>query len=188
MIVLGIDPSFCATGLAAIGLSPTGERILETGVIRTAPQHKKRHILVGDDDARRVTEIAQGIDAWIRKYAPVAIVVEAPAGSKHARAARALALSVGTVITTAVLRGIPLVQVQPLDVKRAVCGRKNAAKEEMIAAVEQRFPEVKWPSPASVVEHAADAIGAVLAGEDSPVIQMARKLAQEKPRAARKIA
>jgi Holliday junction resolvasome RuvABC endonuclease subunit len=176
MIVLGIDPSLCNTGLAVVELLPDGERVLKTSVIRTAPSPKQRHILVGDDNARRVAEIARGIDGLIHEFNPTAIVFEAPAGSKGAKAARALALSVATVVTIATLRRLPLVQVQPLDVKRAVCGRKGAGKEDIIVELERRFPDIQWPEPPSVVEHAADAIGAVLACLDSPVLQMARKL------------
>lgn len=176
MIVLGVDPSLCNTGLAAVDLSPAGYRVVEALVVRTDPSAKRRRFLVGDDDARRVALIAGALDAAITKHRPVALVVEAPAGSKGARAARALGLAIATVVTVAKLRQLPLLQVQPLDVKRATCGTKNATKGDVIAAVERRFPDVQWPEPASVIEHAADAVGAVLAALDSDVLRMARRM------------
>jgi Holliday junction resolvasome RuvABC endonuclease subunit len=176
VIVLGLDPSLCNLGLAAVDLRPDGERVLETLVIRTEPSQKKRRVLVAEDDARRVAELAAGLDAAIERHRPAALVIEAPAGSKHAKSARALGLAFGAMVAVAKLRALPLVQVQPLDVKRAVCGAKQASKDEIVVAVERRFPEVEWPTPASVVEHAADAIGAVLAALDTDTLRMARRL------------
>jgi Holliday junction resolvasome RuvABC endonuclease subunit len=104
VIVLGVDPSLCNTGIAAVDLSPDGDRVLETLVIRTDPSGKKRKVLVGDDDARRVGEIAAGLGAAIARHRPVALIVEAPAGSKGARAARRLGLAIATVVAVAKLR------------------------------------------------------------------------------------
>jgi crossover junction endodeoxyribonuclease RuvC len=177
VIVLGVDPSLCNTGVAAVNLDPAGDRVVEALVIRTDPSGKRRKALVGDDDARRVSEIAGGLDAAIAKHRPVAIVVEAPAGSKGARAGRALGLAIATVVTVAKLRQLPLLQVQPLDVKRGTCGIKGATKDDIIAAVERLFPDVEWPEPASLIEHAADAVGAVVAARDSEMLRMARRLA-----------
>lgn len=177
MIVIGIDPSLCNTGLAAVELGPLGERVVETLVVRTEPSPRKLHLLAAQDEARRVAEIAGALHGAVGRHRPMALVVEAPAGSRHARAARSLGLAFGAVIAVARVHGLPLLQVQPLDVKRATCGRKTADKAEVVVAVETRFPEVEWPSPASVVEHAADAIGAVLAALDSETLRLARQLA-----------
>jgi Holliday junction resolvasome RuvABC endonuclease subunit len=177
VIVLGVDPSLCNTGIAAVDLRPTCDAVMETLVIVTEPSAKKRRVLTSDDDARRVAEIAAGLDAAIRKHRPVALIVEAPAGSKGARAARALGLAIATVVAVAKLRELPLVQVQPLDVKRAACGTKAASKDDVILAIERAFPDVTWPTgPDSLIEHAADALGAVLAARDSETLRMARRL------------
>lgn len=179
MIVLGIDPSLCNTGIAAVDLHADGERVIEASVVRTAPSAKKHRVLAGDDNARRVTEIARALDAAIAKHVPAALVIEMPGGSKGAKAAAALALSVGVVVTIATIRKLPLVQVQPLDVKRAMTGRKNADKDEVLLAVERRFPDLEWPAdlPQGCWEHAADAVGAVVAALDSDALRMARRLA-----------
>jgi crossover junction endodeoxyribonuclease RuvC len=178
VIVLGIDPSLCNTGVAALELTATTERVLEATVIRTEPSAKRLRVLAAEDQARRVSEIAAGLDAAIRRHTPLVLVVEAPSGSKGAQAARALGLAFGAVVAVAAVRGLPLVQVQPLDVKRAMVGRKSAEKAEIVLAVERRFPDVRWPSPASVVEHAADAIGAVVAALDSTTLRLARRASE----------
>jgi crossover junction endodeoxyribonuclease RuvC len=176
VIVLGIDPSLCNTGIAAIALGGIGERIVELEVVRTSPSGKKRRIRGSDDDVRRVEAIVERLDAAVAKHRPVALVMEAPAGSKGARAARALALAAAAVVAVAKLRGIPFLQVQPSDVKRAMCGARNASKDDVILAVERRFNEVPWPMPESVWEHAADAIGAVISSLDADVVRLARRL------------
>lgn len=177
MIVIGVDPSLCNTGLAVVEVGPGGEKVLEVLVVRTEPSAKKRRIRVGDDTARRIAEIASALDAAIGRHKPVALVVEAPAGSKGARAAAALAGAMASVVTVATLRRLPLVHVQPLDVKRAMVGKKAATKDEIVLAVERRHPEVEWVGPAGVWEHEADAIGAVVAALDSETLRLARRLA-----------
>jgi crossover junction endodeoxyribonuclease RuvC len=177
VIVLGIDASLCNTGLAAVDFTRSGASVVATSVVRTEPSPKKRRVLVIEDDARRVAEIAAGVDAAIAKHCPVALVVEATGAGKGSKAVRGMALVFGAVVAIAKLRQLPLLQVQPLDVKRATTGQKKAEKDDVIAAVERMFPDVPWPTPASVIEHAADAVGAVLAAKDSETLRMARRLA-----------
>lgn len=172
-IVLGIDPSLRNTGLAALELGATAreDRIVELQVVST---EKRQSALVGKDDARRVGLIAQGLDGMITKHQPCALVFEVPGGAQDARAARALALATATVVTVAKLRGLPLVHVQPLEVKLAMTGRKRAEKDEIILAVEQRFARFEWPDDQDLWEHAADAVGAVVAAYGSRTIELAR--------------
>jgi len=177
-VVLGIDPSLCNLGLAVVALDPEGERVLETSVVRTEPSAKRLKIRQGDDTARRVACLAAGLAAAIDRHHPAALVVETPGGSKGARAAAALASAMAMVVTVAQLRGLPLVQVQPLDVKRAVCGRKAASKKEIIVAIEARcVGPWDWQLPKSTWEHQADAIGAVLAALETDVLRMVRRAA-----------
>lgn len=174
MIVIGIDPSLRNTGIAVVDVAGDSERIIATSVLQTKA---RKGVLVGTDDARCVCEIADGLNAAIAAHDPVAIVVEAPVGAKAARAARALGLAIATVITATRLRGLPLIQVQPIDVKLATVGRKKADKDDVILAIEQRYPDVPWPDDQDVWEHVADAIGAVIAGLQTETIRAARKMA-----------
>jgi Holliday junction resolvasome RuvABC endonuclease subunit len=178
VIVLGLDPSLCNLGIAAIDLRLNfrEDRVVELQVIRTEPSAKKRKLLVAEDDARRVAELVGGLHQVIARRRPVALVIESPAGSQHAKSARALGLAFGAMVATAKLLGLPLVQVTVQDVKRAACGRRDGSKEDVIAAMEQRYPGVQWPTPAGVVEHAADAIAAVVAALDSDTLRIARQL------------
>jgi Holliday junction resolvasome RuvABC endonuclease subunit len=178
VIVLGLDPSLCNLGIAAVEILPVGERVIEALVIRTEPSPKKRRLLVGEDDARRVAELVGGFRAAVARHQPAALVIEAPAGSQHAKSARALGLAFGAMIGAAKMLDLPLAQVTVQEVKRAACGRKDGSKDDVIAAMEARYPGIVWPSPAGVVEHAADAIAAVVAALDGDTLRMARQIAR----------
>lgn len=179
MIVLGLDPALCNFGIAAMDLLPGEERIIELQVLRTEPSAKKRRVGAVEDDARRVSELAAGLAAAVKKHQPVALVVEATGAGKGSKAVRAMALAFSVALTIARLAALPVVQVSPLDVKRAMTGRKKAEKDEILLAVEQRYPDLEWPTdvPKGCWEHAADAVGAVVAALDSDTLRMARRLA-----------
>jgi Holliday junction resolvasome RuvABC endonuclease subunit len=179
VIVLGIDAALCNFGIAAMKLLAEGERVVQLQVLRTEPSPKKRRVGAIEDDARRVSELAAGLDAAIEMHHPLALVVEATGAGKGSKAVRAMALSFSLVITIARLRGLPLLQVSPLDVKRAMTGRKKAEKDEIVLAAERRYADLEWPAdvPRGCWEHAADAIGAVVAALDTEVLRMARRMA-----------
>lgn len=176
MIVIGVDPSLCNVGLAVMELRPVGERVLQTRVFRTEPSPKKRKLLVAEDNARRVSELVGGLDDAITQHRPVALVIESPAGSQHAKSASALGMAFALVVAVAKVRRLPLVQVTVNDVKLATCGRRDASKEEVIRAMEERYPGIVWPEPRGVIEHAADAVGAVVAALDGDTLRLARRL------------
>jgi Holliday junction resolvasome RuvABC endonuclease subunit len=88
-----------------------------------------------------------------------------------------VALAWGVVVAVAQRHGLPLVQASPQEVKLALVGRKSAPKEEIVAEVERRWPELELPSQVTLQEHAADAVAVVLACLDSPVLEMARGVA-----------
>lgn len=179
MIVLGLDAALCNFGIAAVDLEAEGERIVALQVLRTAP-NQRIGARVGEDSARRVAELAFGLHAAIGQHHPAAVVLETTGAGKGSTAVRSMALAFAVAVTVARLHGLPVVQVSPLDVKRAMTGRKKAEKDEIILAVEQRFPEVPWPEdvPRGCWEHAADAVGAVVAALDSDVLRIARQAAQ----------
>jgi hypothetical protein len=58
----------------------------------------------------------------------------------------------------------------------AVAGKKSASKAEMIAEIKARFPKIKWPKPASLEEHVADAVSSIVSCLDHPVIIATKKM------------
>jgi crossover junction endodeoxyribonuclease RuvC len=175
VIVLGVDPGFASLGLAAVELA--GDvRPLEAWVVRTEPSSRKRAVRASEDNVRRCVELATALEAAVTRWKPVALAAETMSWPRNAGAAAKVALAWGVLVALAHRHGLPLVQASPPDVKRALLGRKSAAKEEMIAEVERRWPELELPSQVTLQEHAADAVAVVLACLDSPVLVMARRL------------
>jgi len=176
MIILGIDPGFAALGLARLTVSPVAlERDgVDLAVVRTAKSARKAEVLATSDNARRLAELVDAIAPLMDGVACIAM--EAQSWPRHAGSAVKVALAHGAVITMARERRIPLIQVSPQDLKRRVTGSRTASKAEVQAALERRYGALAWPSPASVREHAADALGAALCALDHPAVMMQRRI------------
>ncbi|MDY0001408.1 MAG: crossover junction endodeoxyribonuclease RuvC [Polyangia bacterium] len=174
MIILGIDPGFAALGLARLEVNSLVERAEALAVVRTAKSARKAEVLATSDNARRLAELVDAIAPLMEGV--VCIAMEAQSWPRHAGSAVKVALAHGAVIAMARERGIPLVQVSPQDLKRRVTGSRTASKAEVQAALERRFGPLAWPSPASIVGHAADALGAALCATGHPAVMMQRRL------------
>jgi Holliday junction resolvasome RuvABC endonuclease subunit len=160
--IIGIDIGLASMGWA-VGEVHSGTMIVsQCGVWRTAKETKRRQLHVGSDDARRIDLLADHLRALMEEPAACVLGYELPAAAKGARAAHALGIAHGLV--RASVRGTHLVAVEVTarDVKAALAGTPNASKEEMIAAAGELCGAV-YELPKSIQEHAADAVGVVLA-------------------------
>jgi Holliday junction resolvasome RuvABC endonuclease subunit len=72
-----------------------------------------------------------------------------------------------------------LLNVQAEEAKRAATGKKSATKDEVAAGVLARWPEaralVEALKPASIHEHATDALAVAMAVWDSPAVAGLRR-------------
>jgi Holliday junction resolvasome RuvABC endonuclease subunit len=70
---------------------------------------------------------------------------------------------------------LPIIEETAQTLKLLTAGKRDASKADVQAALEQRFPEVKnlWPTQKTLIEHAADALAAVIAGIESDVVRAA---------------
>lgn len=174
--VLGIDPGFSALGLAAVDLLPDGEALLAAWVVTTEKSSQKREVRASDDNLVRAQQLGVALEGAIRKYRPVALACEAMSYTRMASVAHKVGMAWGTIAALASMHGLPVVQASPQEVKKALCDAKTASKEEVILAIETRFPSIEWPSQKGLREHAADAVAAVVACLESAVLQMARQM------------
>ena len=176
-VVVGVDPGFATFGVSVVQLLPDRERVLDTAVLRTEKAHRKLTVRASEDNARRARELAFALSARLDRYRPVAVCAETMSWPRNASSAAKVALGWGVLCALLDSRRIPLVQASPQDVKKAVTGRKDASKDEVVLAVEARYPEVEWPSQSTLQEHAADAVAVVVACLDSEVIRLLRRSA-----------
>jgi Holliday junction resolvasome RuvABC endonuclease subunit len=183
MKLIGIDPGLAACGLAIVELREARPRVLRLQVIRTAPSPKKRRLRSADDLGDRLRTIATVLHARLQEYPDlVAFCVESKAipfrnGRMMVKpsAVSALGRIRGLVDAFAVERALPIIEETAQTLKLLTAGRKDASKADVQAALEHRFPEVRelWPAQKTLVEHAADAVAAVVAGLESDVVRAA---------------
>lgn len=160
--ILGIDTGFAALGWAKLMVTESGrvERVIDCGVIATEKGDAARS---SEDDVRRIDELIRAVVLLAERADLVAY--ELPAGAQGARAAHTLGTAHG-LIRGALLDlrpgDAPLMHVTPREVKLALAGRHDADKRLMIERASAMRPQVRR-IPATLQEHAADAIGVTLA-------------------------
>lgn len=178
--VVGIDGGLAALGWAALRLEPTGEVPHALGVFATAPSARRRHVLAADDNLRRARELARSLAGVLDLYRPAVLALEAMSAPRNAASAAKLSMSLGVVAALAEARGLPLVAASPQEVKRALCGRLDASKEDVAAAVVRCLPgagDLLGRVRPGLREHAADAAAVALACLDADAVRLARRLA-----------
>lgn len=174
--LLGIDPGFAALGLAQVELVGSGERVAELGVVRTAKSNRKRGIRASDDNVRRIIELAQAVEPWVAPDV-IAICVESQSWPRSSAVCGKLGMAWGVVGALAARHQLPVLQASPKEIKRAVTGKATASKDAVQTALEARYGPLRLPEQRTLHEHACDALGAVAACLEAPVVLMARRMA-----------
>ncbi len=179
--VVGFDPSFRHWGIAIAMLD------LTTGFLDTPTLQIVEPVEPTGKQVRQNSidlAIASQLAVSAIHYANLAkvIFVECPVGSQSAAAMKAYGVCVG-ILGSVMSQGVPLVEVTALEVKKALANNANATKAQMITAATKLYPEASWPRHEqngakykkgelhSKCEHAADAIGAIHAGVNTPMFQ-----------------
>lgn len=187
--VLGVDPGFASVGWSVLKLLPSGEELVEMGVIRTEKSAAKRNVRASEDNLERAKEIAAAFQTLIDKYRVQLICAETMSYPRNSSAAAKMAMCWGVLAALAHQYGIPIAQATPQEVKKAVTGRKDSSKEEVQEAVRSLFPVLQGGEakhggpyilravPRSLWEHPYDATAAVVACRQSEVLLFARRVA-----------
>lgn len=184
--ILGIDPGFASVGYAvvAMGAEPAQDSPIKMGVIRTQKADGKRKVRASEDNLERAKEISKELQTILTLYPASLICAETMSYPRNSAAAAKMAICWGVLAAIAQQRGIALTQASPQEVKKAVCGKKDASKEDVKVALDSMFPSMLTGTlglcskiPASVQEHPYDALAAVIACRDSEVFLLARRMA-----------
>jgi len=177
--MLGIDPSISNVGYAVVDYNVGAAQpfdVVKVGLIETAPGDKKMKVRKSSDDLRRARDLATGINDVIDLYKIKIATAEVPFGAQSARAA----LSNGVCIGLLASLRVPVIEVNPAEVKLASHGTKTADKEDICrwAVGIAPHPAVGWPTSKAgndwqiavghrwltkKAEHPADAVAAVAA-------------------------
>ncbi len=155
MVVLGIDPGLLRTGYACVAGDETGDsglRLIEAGVFRL-----KQGRTLGE----RLVELERDLRGILKRLRPGVVCVEAVfAHLVHPRTAISMAHARGVIILGAARAGLPLVELPPATVKKALTGNGRAGKGQVQTAVAVQLGLTSLPEPSDV----ADAIAVALCG------------------------
>jgi Holliday junction resolvasome RuvABC endonuclease subunit len=181
-MILGIDPSLTGCGWSVMKKEGRLWKVIDKGIIKTAPETKKKRIYKADDDARRIREIFDTLSEVVDKYdIPLAVSESPSGGGKSASAVKGMAFATAIVACLASAHDLALVMVTAQASKKYNCGKSTASKEEMQNAIVKLYPDlgVEFKSNKSKsgflgdFEDIADSICAVLACQQEPSVIMA---------------
>lgn len=181
--ILGVDPGFANVGFCIVDILPMGgSELVATKLVTTSPEKGKSKNI--NDEIRRLALIEDAALELVDKYSPDIMVTEEPGKCLMRRNGkwatnpsllRTSCLMWGSIHGLCRAKGIYTLKVGSKDIKFAMCGKKNASKEEVITAAKLRYPSYSdWPTTKKV-EHVADAVGAAITGLTDPVVMVMTK-------------
>ena len=177
-VLLGLDPGFASVGLVALDLD--ADRVVRFDVFRTSKDDRKGRTLAVEDNVRRAREIAAWLSRAVAELEPIAIAAEAMSFPRSSSVAAKVAITWGIIAALAERHELAIVQATPQEVKRSLCGRKDASKDDVADALRRRWPELEVLEdaiPRSQREHPFDALAAAAVALTSDVVRLGRRAA-----------
>lgn len=167
---IGVDPGLATLGVTRATVSVEGHVSLqEVTVFRTSASQKKQKILVREDTVRRAQLVSAVLNKSADKSIPLyAICSESMSFPRNSSSAAKIAMCWGMLVALSTTRDAPIIQASPQEIKMFLCGRKDASKKQVAAAVQERVDLdiekslLEQSIPATAHEHGFDAVAALL--------------------------
>ncbi len=164
--VLAFDPGLSITGYAVVdSRSPGVLTLVEAGCIRLGSGKGDGGGGVDSEAARwspRLVELHRDVSALIERLRPDAAAVEQVfAHREHPRPAIAMAHARGVILLALASGGVPVTELSPASVKKALTGSGRSSKDAIAQAVAQTLGLAALPEPRDVSDAMAIAIAAV---------------------------
>jgi Holliday junction resolvasome RuvABC endonuclease subunit len=175
MNVLGIDCGFGSLGWAVADCSNGIIRPILCGVLTTEKSSKKQNVKATEDNIRRAQDLYSGLRNLIESEQVSLIATETMSWPRNAGVVAKMGIAWGVIASVAGQYAIPIIQASPMEIKRKVAGDGKASKERMIQAIQVAFPYLGLPHQLGLQEHAADAVGAIIACQDSELMKWASR-------------
>ncbi len=153
MIVLGIDPGTAVTGYGVVESANGAPRLIECGVVRTAPTQPLPF---------RLRDIFDGVTELIVRHRPDALAVEDVFYSRNVRTTLVLGHARGVVLLAGAQAGVPVTEYSPATVKKTVVGRGGATKEQVQFMVTRLLRLRSAPQPADAADGVACALTCIM--------------------------
>lgn len=147
MRILGIDPGSRITGFGIIECRGRENRYVTSGCIRVK----------GESLAERLQTIFEGISEVIETQGPDTLAIEQVFMHRNPSSALKLGHARGVAMVAGTLRGVPVVEYTPTQIKQAITGKGHAAKEQI-----QHMVTLLLNLPAAPAEDAADALAVAI--------------------------
>lgn len=184
---IGVDRGLAHFGYAVFQILPQGEKVIEVGVVETKKSDKKKGTLASADAHRRSQELYWALNRLLGVYVLVSLggvlrvsAAEATSLPRNASAAYKVGRAEGVWSALLSKFNLPQAEASPQAIKKCVCGRPNASKEEVAQALEKRYPgqfrAFQKAVPASKREHGYDAAAALVTCLDSEVFKTVRRM------------
>ena len=183
-IVLGIDGGLAHLGWSFSEIYQNTISVISLGVIETKKSDKKKKIRQSDDDIRRAKELTYELDCIIKNvikkgYKVRAICMENMSFMRNASNAAKLKMSHGIIAAFSHFLDLPIIGIDPKDMKKKVTGSESSSKEEVEDALKDKLgisfqKQVEEIKPA-LREHCVDAVGVIYGCLDSDVLTFLRK-------------
>ena len=129
MRLLGVDPGTQVLGWGVVELTGREPRLVACGALRA-----KR----SEGAPERLAHMADGLAEVIRRHRPDRAAVEKAFFGKSAASALRIGEARGVVLAELARAGVPVEEITPAEIKRAVAGQGNAHKRQvqrMVAAI-----------------------------------------------------
>ncbi len=150
--ILGIDPGFGKMGFGCIEVDRGVCRAKDFGVITTKPKEALPN---------RLKQLAEDLRELVRIGKPTSIAVETLYFKQNVTTGIRVAEARGIVLLVAAEQGIPVVEVFPNQVKKALTGDGHAGKPAMQKMVKILLGLSRIPKPDDAADALAIAITAV---------------------------
>lgn len=149
MIILGIDPGYAIVGYGVVNSDGIRFRPMEYGAVTTKAK---------TEFSDRLKRIFSGITAIIDQYHPDAMSIEKLYFNTNTTTAIDVAQARGVIVLAATLKGVPIFEYTPLQVKQSVTGYGRAEKKQVMEMVKQMLHLNEVPHPDDTADALALAI------------------------------
>lgn len=148
--MLGVDPGTATLGYGVVtGGVGRSARLVECGVVRTRAT---------EELSARLATIFEGVAELLERHRPDVVAVEGLFHGKNARSALVLGHARGVVLLAVARAGLPVAEISPAEVKRAMTGTGAASKPQVGEMVMRLLHLVSAPAPADAADGVAIAL------------------------------
>lgn len=149
--VIGVDPGFGRTGLGVVDIS---------GGEATHVWHEVIETPKDEDFSSRIQAVRNDLMEAIRRFQPQCAAVESLFYQTNARTAMKVGMARGVILLALADAGVPIVELNPNQVKQGIAGYGNADKRQVADMVKRQLHLEHAPK----LDDAADALALAIVG------------------------